>query len=258
MVDGSLMHALHDSTGFKPATNVTGMLGGPASHVVAAAAASAEPGLAQFMFGLADGRLLHTTRRSADQGWYPVGAVKGQIGDIGHVVAAAGCADPAKPGVTQWILATAEGGLWHIVRFADGTWAHGDVTGPIGSIGPVIAVAAVGVVTDFGSTQFAFVTADDRIWHTTHKSDSGNWSPRGDLKGQTGDFGTVIATTAVSSQPGYSQFMFTTSDGRLYHTSRKPDGSRYPLGNVLGQAALAGTYQPRGLAAAAPAPDIAE
>jgi hypothetical protein len=258
MADHSLVHALHDTTGFKPAANITDMIGGQTAQILATAAASAEPGLTQFMSAVADGRLLHTTRRAADQGWYPVGDVKGQIGDIGHVAAAAGCSDPAKPGVAQWILATAEGGLWHAVRFADGTWSLGDVKGQIGDIGTVIAVAAVGTITDFGSTQFVLVTADDRMWHTTHNSDSGNWATAGDLKGQIGDFGTVIAVTAVSSQPGYSQFMFTTSDGRLYHTSRRPDGTWYPLGNVLGQVAVESTFQPRGLAAASAAPDIAE
>jgi hypothetical protein len=256
LADGGLVHTTRSTAPFTTASTVKDRVGGTIGQVTAVGAASAQPGLAQFMFALADGRLLHTTRRSADRGWYPVGDVKGEIGDIGHGAAVAGCGDPAKPGVSEWVLATEEGGLWHTVRFADGTWAHGDVTGQIGDIGQVIAVAAVGTPTDRGSVQFVFVTADDHVWHTTRHTDSGVWEPRADVKSQVGDFGTAVAVAAASSQPGYSQFLFATSDGRLYHTSRKPDGSWFPAGIVMGQIGDIGQAGP--IAAAAAQPDVAD
>jgi hypothetical protein len=257
LADGGLLHTTGSAGSFTAPTPVKDRVGGAIGQVIGIGAASAEPGLAQFMFALADGRLLHTTRRAADQGWYQVGDVKAQIGDVGHVVAIAGCGDPAKPGASEWVLATEEGGLWHTVRRADGTWTSaGNVKVQIGDIGRTIAAAAVGTPTDQGTVQFAFVTADDHVWHTTRHTDTGVWLPRVEVKSQVGDFGIAATAAAVSSRAGYSQFLFATADGRLYHTTRKPDHTWYPAGVVMGQIGDIGQAGP--VAAAAAQPDVAD
>jgi hypothetical protein len=122
------------------------------------------------------------------------------------------------------------------------------VTGQVGNLGQVVAVGVVGVQSEFGSTQFIFVTADDRILHTTRNSTSETWAPVGDVKGQVGDFGTANAVAAVSSAPATSQFFFATIDGRAYHTTRKPDGSWWPAGLVKGQIGDIGQVGPIGAA----------
>jgi hypothetical protein len=258
LTGGGLVYFTHTPAGFTVAEPIKPLVGGDIGQASAVAAAAPwdaqEPGV-QYMFALTDGRLLHTTRNTAGT-WYPVGDVKGQVGDFGQVTALAGCTDPAKQGVTQWVVVTAGGGLWHLARFADGSWASEDVIGQIGSLGEVVAVAAVGATTDFGSTQFVFVTADDRILHTTRNSDSRTWAPAGDVKGQIGDFGTATAAAGVSSVPGATQFLFSTVDGRCFHTTRNPDGTWYPAGLVKGQIGDVG--QVGAVAAASPQTDNAD
>jgi hypothetical protein len=76
LADGGLVHTRYSGGHFTAATTVKDKVGGAIGNVVAVAAAAGSPGMTQYMFSLADGRLLHTTYRSADSGWYPAGDVK--------------------------------------------------------------------------------------------------------------------------------------------------------------------------------------
>jgi hypothetical protein len=60
----------------------------------------------------------------------------------------------------------------------------------------------------------------------------------------------------VSSVPGATQFLFSTVDGRCFHTTRNPDGTWYPAGLVKGQIGDVG--QVGAVAAASPQTDNAD
>ena len=64
---------------------------------------------------------------------------------------------------------------------------------------------------------------------------SGTWTGLGDVEGQIGNPGVVVAVAAAGAGPGMSQFMFATADGGLWHTIRQANGTWTGLGNVKGQ-----------------------
>jgi kumamolisin len=89
-------------------------------------------------------------------------------------------------GELQLATTTWDGGLWHTIRHADGSWQQfGDVKGQTGDPGPVLDVDCSDVG---GELQLAVVTADGGLRHTIRHAD-GSWQQFGDVKGQTGDPG---------------------------------------------------------------------
>jgi hypothetical protein len=229
-VSGRLWHTIRNPDGsWTGAGDVNGQIGNP-GPVGAVAAASSSAGLAQFIFATTDGGLWHTIR-NPDGSWTGLGNVKGQIGDPGAVGAVAAASSSA--GLAQFIFATTDGGLWHTIRNPDGSWTRaGDVKVQIGDPGAVGAVAAAS--SSAGLAQFIFATTDGGLWHTIRNPD-GSWTRAGDVKGQIGNPGIVVAVAAASSAPGEAQFMVATADGGLWHTVRRPDGSWTRAGDVKGQ-----------------------
>jgi hypothetical protein len=197
--------------------------------VAAVAAVSSEPGLAEFIFASADGGLW-STFRLANGTWAGYNDLKAIVGDPGTVVAVA--AASSQTGEAQYLFATADGGLWHTIA-QGGTWTGlGDVKGQIGNPGVVVAVAAAGAGP--GVSQFMFATADGGLWHTIRQA-NGTWTGLGNVKGQIGDPGPVVAVSATASAANVVQFMFATADGGLWHTIRQANGTWTGLGNVKGQ-----------------------
>jgi hypothetical protein len=85
-----------------------------------------------------------------------------------------------------------------------------------------------------------FATSDGRLWHTMRLS-NGSWTGLGSVNGQFAIPGPVTAVSATwDGTPGETQFMFATSDGRLWHTMRLSNGSWTGLGSVNGQFAIPG------------------
>jgi hypothetical protein len=176
-------------------------------------------------------QLWHTLRR-ADGTWTGLGDVESQFVVPGAVTAVAGTG--GAPGETQFIFATMNGRLWHTLRKADGSWTGlGDVASQFAIPGPVTAVAAANGGS--GQTQFMFTTNDGHLWHTLRKAD-GSWTRLGDVASQFAIPGPVTAVAGTGGAPGETQFIFTTSDGHLWHTLRKADGSWTGLGDVASQA----------------------
>lgn len=125
--------------------------------------------------------------------------------------------------------------LLHSIRRPDGSWQQvGDVGGQIHVPGPVRAVAAAG--SGNGDVQFVFVTEDGHLWHTIrYAAGAGSWAPLGDVEGQIHVPGPVRAVAAAAAGDGDVQVIFTTEDGRLWHTIRYANGSWQPTGEVAGQ-----------------------
>lgn len=213
---------------------------GPVRTVAGVAGAGGET---HFMFATLDGHLWHTIRY-ADGSWQPLGdahAVLGIAGSIVHVAAAAGLG-----GETQYMLTNAAGRLLHTIRFADGSWQPlGDAQTVIGIPAPVVDVA--GTAGASGETHFMFTTTDGHLWHTVRKAD-GSWTGLGDVQTQISVSGPVRSIGAATGKAGETQFMFTTSDGHLWHTIRFADGSWQPTGDAH---AVLGVGGPVGAVAAA-------
>jgi hypothetical protein len=87
-------------------------------------------------------------------------------------------------GELQLVGLTADGGMWHTIRHADGTWQpfFGDVKAQESNDpGHFSAVGCAGVN---GELQLVGLTADGGMWHTIRHAD-GTWQPFfGDVKAQ--------------------------------------------------------------------------
>ena len=80
------------------------------------------------------------------------------------------------------------------------------------------------------------------------------WTTAGDVNGQIGNPGPVVAVAAAASGAGDVQFALTTAAGGLFHTIRRATGWT-PAGDIKGQignpgraSAIAATSTATGLA----------
>jgi kumamolisin len=237
--DGHLWHSLRRPDGsWTGLGDVNAQFAIPGPVRAVAATGDGELAETQFMFTTANGHLWHTLRRP-DGTWTGLGDVTAQLAIPGHVNAVAATGD-GEVGEAQFMFTTMNGHLWHTLRRPDGSWTGlGDVNGQFAIPGKVRAVAACGDWID-GEAQFMFATADGHLWHTIRRAD-GSWTGLGDVNAQFAIPGPVRAVAAAGDGvPGQAQFMFTTADGHLWHTIRRPDGSWSGLGDVNAQFAIPG------------------
>jgi hypothetical protein len=240
--DGHLWHTMRRPDGsWTGLGDVNGQFAIPGPVQAVSAAWDGQTGETQFLFTTQDGHLWHTMRRP-DGSWTGLGDVNGQFAIPGPVQAVSATWD-GETGETQFMFTTQDGHLWHTMRRPDGSWTGlGDVNGQFAIPGPVQAVSATWD-GETGETQFMFTTQDGHLWHTMRRPD-GSWTGLGDVNGLFAIPGPVRSVSATwDGTPGETQFMFTTQDGHLWHTMRRPDGSWTGLGDVNGQFAIPGPVQ---------------
>jgi hypothetical protein len=202
--DGELWLATRSAGAWGPVEGLSGITGNIGT-IAAITAASCQPSQTQLMLATREGGLWHTIMSAAGGSPEVIGNVKGQIGDPGVVVAVA--AAGSAPGIAQFMFATVDGGLWHTIRNADGSWTGlGDVKGQIGDPGPVTSVSAASSAP--GVVQFTFTTADGGLWHTIRDA-NGSWTGLGNVKGQVGDQGAMSAVAAASTTANQAHYLVT-------------------------------------------------
>lgn len=90
---------------------------------------------------------------------------------------------------------TGNGGLWHTIRQADGSWfPFGDVKKQAGDPGGFVDVGCWGAaLSPATELQVVGVIGHGYLWHTirsgTIHSGDGSWQPFGDVEKQAGDPG---------------------------------------------------------------------
>src|SRR6266516_2700822 len=85
-----------------------------------------------------------------------------------------------------------------------------------------------------------FATADGHLWHTLRRAD-GSWQGLGDVQSPFTIPGPVTVVAAAGDDTaGGTQHIFATTDGHLWHTLRRADGSWQGLGDVQSQFTIPG------------------
>lgn len=172
---------------------------------------------------MSDGNLYYTqaTREkhaSAPGPWAPFTNVKAASrsdpGTIVDVDLATG------PDGMQVVVATSDGGVWHTVRFGNGSWqVFGNVKGAAGNDpGRVVAVTAAEVPIE--DTHVGVVTADGGLLHTIRFGARG-WTRFRNVKATgAGNPGFIIDADFAS--PGFDlHAVALTRDGGIWHTIRQ-------------------------------------
>jgi surface antigen len=230
---GRLWHTIRNADGTWRARGDLGRALGIGAVKAIAGASDGVSGEAQFAILTTSGRLWHTIRR-ADGSWQRPGDLGRVVGP--SVVTGVAAAGDGTEGEAQFIVATADGNLWHTIRRSNGTWQpRGDMSRTFG-FGSARAVAAAGDGMA-GEAQFAAATSGGRLWHTI-RDDGGAWQRRGDLGSALG-LGTVTAASgSADGTTGEAQFAVVTSDGRLWHTLRDAKGAWQRRGDLSKQLGL--------------------
>ncbi len=182
----------------------------------------------------ANGGLFHTIRQVNGVWSGAFGDVEGQAGSVDAVAA-----DVARTGNDlQLVAATRDGHLFHTARLADGSWlSWGNVLSTTGATFQVADVAAASVNNELN---VVVATTAGNVFHAIRHVD-GTWTTFGNVDGVAGNPGKVVkvSAAAVRSPSGSAtdlHVVVATSDGRLWHTARRTDGSWLAFGDVKGQA----------------------
>jgi hypothetical protein len=188
-----------------------------------------------------DGGLWHAIR-FCDGTWQPFGDVKGQAGDPGPVTDVSASGNSAT-GELNVVASTADGGLWHTIRAADGSWQlFGYVKAQAGDPGSLGAVASALIGCNL---HVASATAHG-LWHTIRFCD-GTWQQFGNIKAQAGDPGDFLDLSIAGNNAtgelhvvGSTNPFVSAEHGGPWHTIRAADGTWQPFGDVGAQAGRPG------------------
>jgi hypothetical protein len=181
-----------------------------------------------------DGGMWHTIRH-LDGSWVPsFGDVKAQESNDPGEFGAVSCA--AVNGELHVVGLTEDGGMWHTIRHANGSWQpfFGDVKAQESNDpGEFKAAGTAGVS---GELHVVGVTDDGGMWHTIRHVD-GSWQPSfGDVKAQESNDPGEFDAVACASVNGELHVVGLTEEGGMWHTIRHVDGSWQPsFGDVKAQ-----------------------
>jgi hypothetical protein len=143
-----------------------------------------------------------------------------------------------RPSVLHLAGTTADGHLWHTIRYRDGSWQQfGDVEGPAGDRGDLKDVACASLDNEL---HVCAVSDAGRLWHTIRYRD-GSWQQFGDVEEQAGDRGNFVGVDVATIDYGL-HVCGVTDAGRLWHTIRYGIGTWQQFGDVEGPAGDRGKF----------------
>ncbi|GKU79030.1 hypothetical protein [Paenibacillus sp. L3-i20] len=134
--------------------------------------------------------------------------------------------------------------LMHTVRNSDGSWQPlENLLNRFSIESPILSLA--GAKGENGDTHLVFATIwggpeeIGQLWHSIRLAD-GSWSGPNNLS-QLLEISKGVAAVAAASGPnGTIQFIFTTSDGHLWHTIRESNGNWQPIGDLRKEVKVSG------------------
>jgi hypothetical protein len=145
-----------------------------------------------------------------------------------------------RPSVLHLAGTTADGHLWHTIRYKDGSWQQfGDVEGPAGDRGVIRDVACASLDAE-NELHVAAINTKGRLWHTIRYRD-GSWQQFGDVEEQAGDRGNFVGVDVATIDYGL-HVCGVTDAGRLWHTIRYGIGTWQQFGDVEGPAGDRGKF----------------
>ncbi|MGE3287480.1 MAG: hypothetical protein AB7J32_15445 [Pseudonocardia sp.] len=224
-VDGAVLEARRPLDGvWQPRFgNVEASSTGPPSAATSIACATDRSNNVHVCVTTADGGIFHTIR-FANGSWQPFfGNVKSQTGDPGPATAIA-CTTDTDNNVHVCVT-TADGGIFHTIRFANGSWQpfFGNVKSQTGDPGPATAIACT-TDTD-NNVHVCVTTADGGIFHTIRFA-NGSWQPFfGNVKSRTSDPGPATAIACTTDTDNNVHVCPATADGSAWHAARRSDGT---------------------------------
>ncbi|MER7765138.1 trypsin-like serine protease [Streptomyces sp. NPDC097619] len=163
------------------------------------------------VIAVADGKAFHTVRNSAGS-WTPFRQVNGTVTGV------TAAATASVRGELQVGLISG-GKVFHSIRQTNGNWLPwGNVNQAVGATGPVTSLAMAGTGDD---THLVISTDNGTRQYHTARNFNGSWSVWGDLK----DYLGTVTTKSVSAAAvnGELQLAVTSTDGKLFHTTRRAD-----------------------------------
>ncbi|MFD7629925.1 CehA/McbA family metallohydrolase [Streptomyces sp. NPDC059851] len=205
---------------------------GQSAFTVLDAAISGSPdGTSQILAVGMDGTLYH--QRCATGGTptrfraVPGGSPAGRWGATKTAIAA------MPDGSAQVVAYGTDGAMCHCIRRADGTWTGwGRLAGYDGApafSGPALAIAGL----PDGSSQVLAIGLDGMLYHQVRRPD-GTWTGFRPLRGVTTPTMGASAVDIAGMPDGSAQVVAVGRDGKVWHETRRPDGSWTGFAQVPG------------------------
>ncbi|MFJ8163619.1 CHAP domain-containing protein [Streptomyces sp. NPDC096136] len=215
---GDLYHAIRDASGgwasFQPLNGADGAAFFNASEE---SITSTPDGSTQTLATGKDGNLYHTARYPDGtwQGWNRVDGANGAPAFAAQGMSIAGMPN----GDAQTMAIGNNGGIYHNVRFKDGSWQGWSRLGDW----QAKKVAATGMPD--GSVQSLIVGMDGNVYHNVRKTD-GTWQGWYATDGANGAPTFAASSIAIAALPnGDAQLLAVGTDGNTWHNIRKADGT---------------------------------
>ncbi|MEU2393774.1 trypsin-like serine protease [Streptomyces sp. NPDC007369] len=181
------------------------------------------------------GGSLYQGIRLPDGSWTGFTDVQGRVSNQGGANSKGGIRSSAAAGIngdTHVLAISDNGGLFHTIRKADGTWGRfGDVFAAANALGKLTEVSAVSLGYDL----HVVAVADGKAFHTVRNA-AGSWTPFRNIG--SGSLGNVTAA-ATASVRGELQ-VGLVSGGKPYHSIRQTNGNWLGWGNVAQAASSTG------------------
>jgi hypothetical protein len=237
--DGHLWYTTMDPNWHVSPFVDVGAVAGEHGGFAAVACASLEDGTLHVCVITTDGHLWHTIKQSDDV-WQPFIGVESAINLQGTFTSVA-CATSWMGADLHVCAAMADGRLVHAIRLGDGIWQNpDDIAASAGQKGTFTSIACS--VDHEDTLHLCGVTADHRLWYTSHASGS-TWTPFLDVESQAGEGGAFARVACQAVPYDGVRLCVVTTDGRLRDTVRNEfDGAWAPFGDVESVAGERGTF----------------